>query len=96
MIKNETGTFYTAYEAAAIVTAWLEEKGADKKVPPQMMYNYIKPSKNGTVKIESVEINDVKMIELGTLNDWFVKYYNKNVLGKKVVADLEIPTCPTV
>ena len=63
----------TPYAAAKIVNALLEKDGFDSKIPPQMMYNYIKPNKSGVVKIASTD----GLIDLDDLTTWYNEYSEK-------------------
>src|SRR5688500_9386199 len=39
-VKEKIMTLHTPYAAAKIVNVWLSEDGINKKIPPQMMYQY--------------------------------------------------------
>lgn len=67
---------YTPYAAAKIVNGALEEAGLDKRIPPQMMYNYtsarLRAGKNPLIATDA----DGKITEEG-LRTWLVKYLAK-------------------
>ena len=66
----------TPYKAAKIVNESLKSVGIDKKIPPQMMYNYCKKSvgfksyKNDSGKIE---------IDESSFKTWLEKYINDQI-----------------
>lgn len=67
-------TTLSPYHAAGVVNTWLKDLGVDKKLPPQMFYNY---TKKAYIKSQLVE-GKVK-IERDDLRDWFDnKYVPKN------------------
>jgi hypothetical protein len=94
-VNDETNeTFYTPYEASAIVNAWLAQKGVEKTVAPQMLYNYTRIRDGKAATIPSHEKNGKRHVSLTDLSTWFVAYYDKNVLGHKSVANLDVPASP--
>jgi hypothetical protein len=90
MIKiDENNSFYSPYECSSVVNGWLEELGVEKKVAPQMFYNYVKKG-----YIVSDVIEGKSYVNGTELQTWFTKYYNKNVLGKKESVILNAPANP--
>jgi hypothetical protein len=73
---------YTPYAAANIVNAALVEAGVDKKVPPQMMYNYtsarINKGKLPLIPATQDENGKVMIPEEG-LVEWTAKYVRKQI-----------------
>jgi len=64
----------TPYAAAKTVNAALDGAGLDKKIPPQMMYNYAAKG-----YVETVLVDGKKRITSEGLQTWLVGYINKLV-----------------
>jgi len=62
--------FITLYAAHKIVNKRLEESGLDRRIPPQMMYNYAKKNYLATV--------DGK-IDTEVLDEWIEKFVEKKL-----------------
>ena len=70
----------TAYAAANLVNKALEESGIDKRIPPQMIYNYTtaRVRKNKTPLIPIVQVEDKVFVEVKGFGEWLQKYLEKN------------------
>lgn len=80
-------TTYTPYKAAQLVNAALEEAGLDKRIPPQMMYNYTTARvRKGKAPFIAVDENG-RITEEG-LTAWMTKYLEKQ--GVTIVTDEEM------
>jgi hypothetical protein len=70
----------TPYGAAKVVNEWLERDGFDKKLPPQMFYNYttgqIRKEKKPMIPVVYDENNKVQ-ITLEALEAWYTTYADK-------------------
>lgn len=76
-------TAYSPYKATNLVNTWIAEAGVEKKLPPQMLYTYVK---KGYIASETTEAGKQVVTE-GALRTWFdTKYAPKN-LGVKVESD---------
>jgi hypothetical protein len=74
-------THVSPYKAAGIVNGWLEEDGHDRKLPPQMFYNYTTGQiKKGRKPL--IEIDSDNKISLEVLTAWYEKYVAKNITAK--------------
>jgi hypothetical protein len=77
----------TPYGAAKVVNEWLERDGFDKKLPPQMFYNYttgqIRKEKKPMIPVVFDEDNKV-YISQNALETWYTTYTAKlNAKGPK-------------
>jgi hypothetical protein len=63
---------YTPYQGHLLVNKLLSDEGIDKKIKPQMIYNYVR---KGT--IASVEIEGKKRVTKQSIIDWTRKYIAK-------------------
>lgn len=77
-------TSMTPYKASQIANLALEASGVQKKLPPQMFYNYtnarIKQGKKALIAVDS----EGRITESG-LSEWLEKYIAKQ-LGKEVTS----------
>jgi hypothetical protein len=62
------------YGAAKIVNLTLAEMGVDKKVPPQMMYNYVRQN-----ILPTYELDGKKYLRVTEFRIWLEKYTSKMV-----------------
>lgn len=84
--KNNITGEVTCYEFHKIVNARLEsegilnQKGAIKRIPPQMIYNYtIARVREGKVPFIPIQSNGLIKLEDGLV--WLEKYISKKKLG---------------
>ena len=69
---------FTPYAAAKVVNAALKEAGLDKKIPPQMMYNYtVARIKAG--KAPFIAYDETNGVDRKSLDEWTTKYVAKKV-----------------
>jgi hypothetical protein len=65
------------YGAHKLVNAWLADRGVDKEIPPQMMYNYtrgqIRKGRKPMIKYDEA----TNSIQVTDLAEWFEKYVTK-------------------
>jgi hypothetical protein len=75
MSTTET-TSLSPYQAAKVVNAALEAAEVDKRIPPQMMYNYT-TARLRAGKAPFIECNAEGKIEPEALETWLAKYLVK-------------------
>jgi hypothetical protein len=79
-VVAETVGTVSPYKAAGHVNEWLERDGFDKKLPPQMFYNYttgqIRKEKKPMIPVVYDENNKVQ-ITLEALEAWYTTYADK-------------------
>ena len=76
-------TTMSPYKAANLVNGWIAEAGIEKKLPPQMIYTYVKKG-----YIASVETEDgKKVVTEEAVRTWFNEKYAPKNLGVKNEAE---------
>jgi predicted site-specific integrase-resolvase len=71
------------YKAAGVVNTWLKEDGIEKKLPPQMMYGYVKKG-----YIVGTQTEDGKVcVMTEDLKAWYDKYTKKTTSTSEVVSE---------
>jgi len=79
---------FTPYAAAKYVNTQLTEAGLEKRIPPQMMYNYTS-ARVAAGKSPFIEWNEVDGVDHTSLEEWTKKYVAKQLTNNTVVADPE-------
>ena len=65
------------YKASVLVNQWIADRGVEKRVPPQMMYNYT-TARVRKDKKPLIPITDGKIL-VQDLAEWFERYAEKNL-----------------
>lgn len=66
--------FVTLYQAASILNALFEKNGIDRKLRPQMLYNYAKNGRLGRMGIEVITENEKKSVSLVDVKKLYVHF----------------------
>lgn len=75
----------TPYKAAKYVNEELKKAGLDKRIPPQMMYNYTKARVNANKK-PFIEFDEKNGVNEKSLVEWTKKYIAKQIALANVSA----------
>jgi hypothetical protein len=78
-------TSMSPYAATKLVNAWIADLGVDKKLPPQMLYTYVKKN-----YIPSVEVDGKKQVTEVDLKTWFETKYAVKNLGRPATETVEV------
>lgn len=78
-------TSMSPYAATKIVNSWIADLGVDKKLPPQMLYTYVKKN-----YIPSVEVDGKKLVTEADLKTWFETKYAVKNLGRPATETVEV------
>jgi hypothetical protein len=82
-----TEKIYTPYACASVVNEWLKEDGVEKKLPPQMFYQYTSPKKN---YIETVVSEDGKrLVTREALRTWYETKYMKKTVKTEEASEVD-------
>jgi hypothetical protein len=79
-----TTQLVSPYACAKIVNAWLAEDGVQKKLPPQMFYQYTSPKK---AYIPTVVVGDKLCVDVIDLRSWYDEKYMKRARSNEVVSE---------
>lgn len=83
-----TKAFVSPYACAKIVNEWLKEDGVEKKLPPQMFYQYTS-DKKGYIKTVLTD-EGKKCVDTDDLRSWYDEKYMKRAAVVEVDEDVEV------